>query len=685
MVPATPPTLARSDALASPAVPDERTSRRSRPALDAALVAAAALVVLAVVWRLWDADWNVPFVYVQGDRGPLTYAPDATFYLMLAKGSIRHGWFLSNPALGWPFGQALHEFPQGLDNLNLIVLQAFAWVTRSPGAAVNLLFLSTFVGIPVSSFLVGRRLGLSRLAAAVVALLYTFVPYHFARGTAHVFLSCYWLVPVAALLLVEVCSASPPFTTGATDGEPGRRRTWRVSLRSRSSVWWLLACAGLASTGSYYAAITMTLLVGVVAVDLVARRRGRVAASAGVALAAIFVVILFNLLPTFVYWAQHGRNPDLVARGPSETEVNGLKISQLLLPVEDHRIGVLAEANADSTRFSPIPAERGQNLGAIGAVGFVVVLGTVLVGARRSRGRTDDVTDGLAPTNGPPGVRPATAPGDVLRIFGIATVIAIVVGAVSGVSLIVSGLGVKEIRSWNRVSIFIAFFAFVAVGYGIDRVRRHYADRRWIRPVAAVGCAALVVVGVLDQVSPATVPAYAANRTTFDSDRTFFRRVERTLPPGTAVFTLPYLFFPESGAVEGIGPYDTVRGYLHTDDLTWSWGGVIGTEADWVAATAALTGDDPAALLDRVTAVGFRGLVLDRRGDVADGSDVGPREAQIRGQLGAPTFVSPDGTLAFWDLRPWAAEARTRLGPAGWRALRDDALADRVADPRRIR
>lgn len=663
-------------------MPDVRTPGRTRLAVDAALVALASLAALFVVWHLWDADWNVPFVYLRPDGGPLTYSPDATFYLMLAKGSIRHGWFLSNPALGWPVGQALHEFPQGLDHLNLVVLQVFAWITGSPGAAVNLLFLSTFVGIPVSAFLVGRRLGLSRLAGGVVAVLYTFVPYHFARGTAHVFLSCYWLVPVAALLLVEVCSPAPPFTVDAAPGGGPAGRTWRVSLRNRSSGWWLLACAGLASTGSYYAAITMVLLVGVAVVDVVARRRGRVAASAGLALAAIVVVILVNLVPTFVYWAQHGRNPDLVARGPSETEVNGLKISQLVLPVEGHRIGFLAEAEADSLRFSPIPAERGQNLGAIGAVGFVAVLGALLVGARRRAGVPPDARGAdAAPATGPPGARPSTPPGDVLRIFGVATVVAVVVAAVSGLSLVLSGLGIKEIRSWNRVSIFIAFFALVAVGFGIDRVRRRYAARRWVRPLTVLGCTLLVVVGVLDQVSPATVPDYAGNRRTFASDRSFFTRVERTLPRGSAVFTLPYLFFPESGTVGGIGPYETVRGYLHTDDLNWSWGGVIGTDADWVAATSALP---EAEMLDRVTAVGFRGLVFDRRGTLPDDRLAG-REPALRAELGPPAFESPDGTLAFWDLRAWADDARGRLGPAGWRALRAAALADRVPDPRRIR
>jgi len=646
-------------------VPEVRKTRRTRQlAVGAVSVSVAALAIFAVVYRLWDASLRVPFEYLPADRSPYAYGPDASFYLMIVKGAIDHGWFLNNPSLGYPFGQALHEFPQGLDNLNLLVLQVIGWITGDAFLTVNLFFLLTFVGVAIAAFLVGCKLGLSRLASATVALLYVFLPYHFARGAPHVLLSAYWMVPVSAYLLVRVVSPRPPFTVDA-DAERG----WKVSFRNRTALWWLLGCAGLASTGSYYAAITLTLLVLVVLFDFIARRDRRTLTSAGLAIAAIFVVILFNLIPTFVYWAEHGRNPDLVQRGPSETEVNGLKISQLVLPVEGHRIHALSEIQAKSTRFSVINAERGQQLGAIGAAGFLVVVGSVFVTVRRRRSDDDpppvlsDEDPSLPPV-------PAAPPAAVLRVFGIATLAGILVAAVSGFSLVISGIGVKEIRSWNRISVFIGFFALVAVGYGIDWVRRRLPDRPWLLPVTAAVLALVVVVGVLDQYAPRFTPDYAATKRTFDSDAAFFGRVQRTLPRGSAVFNLPYDFFPESGAINGIGPYDTSRGYLQTDGLKWSWGGVIGTKADWAAGAAQ---SPPSEMLDRITAVGFTGLVFDRRGY----TDGGLREAFLQEQVGEPAFVSPDGTLVFYDLRGWAREARARLGPDGIRAKRREALRDR--------
>jgi phosphoglycerol transferase len=441
-----------------------------------------------------------------------------------------------------------------------------------------------------------------------------------------------------------------------------------VSLRGKSSILYLLACAGLASTGSYYAVISLTLLGAVVVIDFLARRRTRVLASGAIAVGAILVVMALNLMPTFVYWVQHGRNPDVVKRGVSETEINGLKISQLVLPTEGHRIHALAEAQAKSTRFSVLPAERGQQLGAIGAAGFVALLVAVLMSARQRRREESRPPPARASAEDDP--PPLAPPGDVIRVFGIATIVAIIVGATSGISLIIAGLGLSEIRSWNRVSNFIGLFAFTAVGFGIDWVRQRLPDRSWRTPITVAAVALVVVIGVLDQVSPTVVPDYAAAQWRFESDEKFFSGVEAELPKGSAVFNLPYQFFPESGTVNNIGPYDQVRGYLHSDDLKWSWGGIVGTDVDWAA--AATQQPSTPELLDRITAVGFRGVVLDRRGD-----EEAIRELALRDALGPPTFDNRDHTLAFWDLRHWARDARRRLGAAGFAAKRVEALRDR--------
>jgi phosphoglycerol transferase len=629
--------------------------------LDAVLVALAAVAILVPVLELWDADLGVPFAYVRGNPGVYTFEPDAAFYQMLAKGGIDHAWFATNSDLGAPFHQELLDFPVSLDNLNLVGLKVLGVITGSVGATVNLFYVLTFAAVAVSMLFVLRALGASRGVAFVVALLYTYLPYHFARGVPHLFLSAYWVVPLAGYLLLRVASARPPFTDERDDGTG-----WRVRVTTRSSVLWFLACVAIASSGAYYAAFTLLFLAILGVVDFIARRRTRVLASAGVAVAAIAVVGLFNLAPNLVYMAVHGQDTAVVRRNPAETEFEGLKLSQLVLPVEQHRVDALAELQAKSTKRTPTRSERGQQLGAIGAAGLAGLLVALLVAIRRDGRRPGGRDETRAPDE------PVPPPREALSTMGVVTVVAIVMATISGFSLLVFGFGIRELRSWNRVSVFIAFFAFVVVAYGLDWLRRRVPTGRWwTTPVVVVALAALLVVGILDQVSPAVVPDYAATKARWDSDDAFVAHVERALPAGASVYELPYRYFPEAPKVGTLGPYDLVRPYLHSDSVRWGWGGMLGREADWQASTAVLPARD---MLDRIAAVGFDGLVYDDGSTYHAGE---PFPEDISAALGREPFISRDGELDFWDLRPYRRALRARIGADGMRRLRAEALADR--------
>jgi hypothetical protein len=640
-----------------------RASKGRTLLIDAVLVAVAALVILVPVLELWDADLDIPLAYTRGQAGVYTYEPDAPFYQMLAKGGIDNAWFLTNPDLGAPFHQQLFDFPVGLDNLNLVGLKVLGTVTGDVGATVNVFFVLTFLAVAVSMLLVLRALGVSRAVAGVVALLYAFLPYHFARGVPHLFLSSYWVVPLAAYLVLRVASSSPPFTA-----ERGDDAGWRVRLWDKSGLLWLLACVAIASSGAYYAAFTLLFVVILGVVDFIARRRRRVLASAGIAIVAIGVMAAINLAPTFVYMAVHGQDAAVVRRTPSETEFEGLKISQLVLPVEQHRIQALADVQTKSTRYTPTLSEGGQQLGVIGALGLAGLLVALLVAIRRDRrGQAPELTDSedaRAP--------PIPPPSDALLSMGVLTVVGILIATISGFSILAFGFGIRELRSWNRISVFLAFFALTVVAYGLDWICRRLPARPWTKPVIAVALVAILVIGILDQVSPAVIPDYAATAARWNSDAQFVGRIERALPSGASVFELPYRYFPEAPQVGTLGPYDLVRPYLHSDSLRWSFGGMLGRDADWQASTAMLP---VRRMLDRVAAVGFDGLLYDFGSTFQGGA---PSADEISAVLGEKPVVSHDIELGFWDLRAYKRDLRERLGAAGVRKLRERTLADRT-------
>jgi hypothetical protein len=633
------------------------------PLADAVGVAAATVGLIVVTLRLWQANFRVPFVYNAANEPPLAFAPDAPYYLMLTKGLVDHGSYLRIPNLGWPFSLQLYDNPESGDNLQLALLRGFGFVLRDAVLTVNVYYLFTFVAVVLAAWFVLRRLGVSRLVAAVIAILYTFLPYHFARGEAHLLLSGYFMVPIATLLILQVLSDDPPFTARRDSPEP----RWRLALWSRRALPWFLACAALGSTGPYYAFFAVLLLGAAVVADLIARRSWRRVASGAVAAGIVLVVLLLNLSPSFLYWQSHGRNREAIPRGISETEVNGLRVAELVLPRVDHRIDAFAEAQRKSDRFSPVgTSERGQQLGLVGAVGFVGLIVFTLSRLLR-RGRAND------PACSPPRLGTRT---EILQRLGLLTVVALVVATVSGISLLISAIGVRYIRSYNRISIFIAFFALVAVAFGLEWVLARM--RRWHgrAVLAGVVCVAVLAVGVFDQTSGADVPDYKALERAWDSDEVFMHGIEKELGPGAAVFEMPYVFFPEAGMIVGTGPYDQVRGWLHADSLRWSWGSVRGRDGDWQGALVRLEKTTDA--LDALTAVGFSGLMIDRAGFEDHGALI---EYGYTTTLNQEPRVSPDRRLLFYDLRPWARSLRERLSPAEIKELRRRTLAARAAPP----
>jgi phosphoglycerol transferase len=259
--------------------------------------------------------------------------------------------------------------------------------------------------------------------------------------------------------------------------------------------------------------------------------------------------------------------------------------------------------------------------------------------------------------------------------LGLLTVVAIIVGAVSGISLIISAIGLRYIRSFNRLSVFIAFFAIVVVAFALDWVVARLPRWHGRALLAGVVCIAVLAVGVFDQTSPADVPDYKAIERAWNSDDVFMHGIERDLGSGAAVFQMPYVFFPEAGMIVGTGPYDQARGWLHADDLRWSWGSVRGREGDWQGALVRLPAPEA---LDALTAVGFTGLMIDRAGYEDHGVGI---EAEYSSTLGQQPRVSRDGRLLFYDLRPWARDLRTRHTQAEIDELRRKTLDARAAPP----
>jgi phosphoglycerol transferase len=257
----------------------------------------------------------------------------------------------------------------------------------------------------------------------------------------------------------------------------------------------------------------------------------------------------------------------------------------------------------------------------------------------------------------------------LLDALAVLTAASLLLATVGGLGSLFALLVTPALRCYNRVSVYLGFFALAAVAVGIDRAVRRFAASRSRAGVCWCFLGSLLALGVLDQTSAGHVPAYGRLREEARVLREFVGRVEASVPAGSWVYQLPYAMFPPGAQPGQMFDYDHFRPYLYSRSLCWSYGAMHGRDGDaWRQRVAEQPLEEQVKL---VSAVGFRGLYLDRAGF----EDRAARaEAELRRLLGEEPAVSADGRMAFFPLVGYAERLRRHYTDEGWEALRRRAL-----------
>ena len=362
-----------------------------------------------------------------------------------------------------------------------------------------------------------------------------------------------------------------------------------------------------------------------------------------------------NLLPSLLYTREHGKNTEVAHRQAAEVDIYGLRVIQLLTPIPDHRLEPLARLSNDLQQ-TPYNSEQSMFLGLVGSIGLLGMIGALLVRvARPGAAPTDDGDDD--DDDGGRGRLPRRG-DDVRPLFGVLTIVIILVATMGGLAWFLAVAGFTELRGWNRISIVVAFLALAWLALSIDRLLAHRSYGVRGRALLALAGVVVIVFGIADQTSKQIVPDRRTYQAEFHADRAYFGAIEDRLPRGAAVFQLPYIPFPEAGPVNNIVEYDPLRPYLNTKHLRWSYGGMKGRDSDWQAVAAT----EPAAqVVQDAIATGFSGVLVDRNGYQDKAESLTAELAQLTGD---PGFASADDRFVFFDLAVPTAQYNQSTTPA---------------------
>ena len=539
---------------------------------------------------------------------PLVYSSDGLFSLAYVKTVIDTGWALSNPYLGYPGMLQLYDYP-GLDNFSFLIQNLISFWSHNPFIVTNCFYLLTFIMSAFSALYVYGKLGLSKPWAIVAGVLFAILPYHFWRSEGHLYLSAYFAVPLWLLLTFWILDKDALFCA-------------KTKYLNYIALFALLCI--IVNTGVYY---TFFGLFYVFSAGLIARLQKQGWAPFGRSLIIVLLSTLIaalSLTPNLIFAHLHGKNSQVAHRGFDESEVLGLELTQLLLPAEGHRLPNFAHVrnryDKETAQIDPklINENSSASLGLLGSFGFLASLAIIF--GTRARKRIQHIYNAA-----------------LLNLAGF--LLATLCGFGTLFAMFIS----PDIRSYNRISVFLGFLSllvlFKLIQYLCDR---YCLKTKWVSLLACI----LLIVGIIDQTPTyAIFPESQSNQADFQNDQTFIANIEKSLPPGSAIFELPYQAFPETPAMYKMPDYAQFRPYLHSTNLRWSYAAMKGrSTATWQQKVAHLP---TAKMLEALRQAGFTGIYINREGYADHGVVLEHSLAKI---LHQKPLVSPNTQLSFFRL-----------------------------------
>ncbi len=571
------------------------------------LVFAELLVVLAIVtgiFRLWEFDFSVPF----------NYDGDTVWFLTSAKAIVQNGWAYEIPQLSAPFSLSMVAFP-AITNLDWVVMKAISLVTSDAGTVLNSFWLLSIGLTALSATLALRLLGVREWLAFSAGILYAVLPYVFMRNVAHI-------------ALVYFCV--PPICTLAIDLARGEKGPQSTTIR-RVGYLGALAQGFDYIYYSFFAALLFAIsgLLGY-------RKTGswRPAQGAAIAIGILTLSSALNLAPSYLSWHEHGKPPGLDFKTVADGEIFGLKIRRMLAPHPNNKIPPLGEwGRRDQNAAFPMENENmSARLGPFGSFGFVLLVAVALGLVAQRKSQEDER----------------------LRILAILSLFILLVATVGGFGAIFNTLVVNDIRSYNRFSVFLAFFAFAGLALWSQVLIRD-ARGRGKRRLLVASVALLIVVSLYDQLLDAKGlrSRRAGDAVAVQHERAFVERLEANLPGGSMVFQLPITGVPDGGIERMLG-YDHARAFVWSNQLHWSWPSFSQRHRAWVDSV-----ERAPSMAEALALSGFSAIWLDRFGYKDEGREV---LESLLAQGAVDILPGTSGRYAALDLRPLTKRLREQLG-----------------------
>lgn len=546
-----------------------------------------------VFFKLWEFDITKPYVY----RGKDDFVFD-----VIAKNAMNGNSYFLNPNLGAPYGMELYYFPF-LMQTYILWCKIVGLFTNNWVVAVNLYLFLTYI-LSVAAFMyMCVRIGVkNKTLSYLCALVFAFSHYHLECALGHFTAASYFVIPLFIVLFYNMA-------VGKYEGKNGLKNMLEI----------IVICVVIGCTDIYYAFFGCFLLC-IMLVDSVIKKRWKTVVVGIGIIIGIVLVILICLSPAIMYSLKNGENVYAAARTPYDAYWVGFLPISLFLPMGGS-CGILSQFTKMYKGVSGLP--RGEVLrnyvGLIGLVGLGYTIYYILF--KKDKDEKQDL---------------------YIRL-NIATIF---LGTVGGIGLIVSFFITDKIRTYTRVFPYIFAFLIIAVCFLFERLCEK--SKKWFYILLL-----LVIIHFIDLSSWSILSEYEISAQKYDADKKFISNIEQFTNDGDYILQLPYVTGLEN-YIAGIGNcnYHSKGFLLQTKNLGWSYGTLVGTNAD-TAYKEKFDTNSVEQILFFAKQLGYSGIYVDiSMLEKADWHIV----QDLKEELGYVSLISENRKIFYFDIKDYQME-----------------------------
>jgi phosphoglycerol transferase len=584
---------------------------------------------IARYFKVWSLDFKMPLLFGGGD---------GTVPLFIIKNIVNGSGHQVSQFVGAPFEFNFYDFPLSGETIQILALKCLSFFSDSPFWIHNTYFFLKFPIAAILAYLVLCDLKIEKLISVFFAVLFALSPLVFSRGIGHYFLGVIYSVPIGVWLCYLIYeNRLPRFSLFANDNN----HAFNYRL-----IFFLAGIAILAGGGiyySFYACVFMffSYVFMMIQSDKVIKLENLKP------LAPIFLVIAVTVcysIPNLIYYSKFGKNLMVGQRQAFESDLFGLKITALFMPISNHYIQRFSEIAQNYSRWPMNNENAFASIGFLGSVGlFLSVIWSLLESPFSSiKELTKQSASFLGLTH-----------DELKRISFNSKLIlyGLLYASIGGFSYFVA-VWFPNIRAHNRISVYIMFFSMVFLATFVNSYFKQKIETSFLRRIVFAAFMFFVTaVASFDQAGKRPIMQTSATLTYVATTKKFIEELESKIDIGDKIMQLPVAAFPEIIPAHKMLDYTHLTAFMFSKKAHWSYPAMKGRPAYmWQASIANLQPDE---LIQQLQNRGFKGIYLDRFG-YPDGAAA--LEAKLAKIIRSPPIESEDRRYSFFKLPQSAFE-----------------------------